>query len=81
MNDFLIVPIVLFLSLQVLKWSKNNKNFKLSLGVILYLCFLYSFLFEFILPNYLIRYTKDYIDVVLYFTSGLVFYRLQKSSS
>jgi hypothetical protein len=79
LNDFLIIPIVLFISLQILKWTKNDKNYKISLSIILYLCFLYSILFEFIFPEYLARYTKDIVDVILYFASGFLFYYLQKT--
>lgn len=78
-NDFLIIPIVLFISLVFLRWSRNDQKFTLSLSIIFYLCFMYSLLFEFIFPEYLARYTKDYIDVVLYFISGFFFYRLQKT--
>ena len=78
-NDFLIIPIILFISLQILKWSKNDKNYKLPLVIILYVCFMYSVLFEFVFPKYLARYTKDFIDVFLYFASGFIFYFLQKS--
>lgn len=80
-NDFLIIPIVLFLSLVVLRWSRNNKNFTLSLPTILYVCFFYSFLFEFIFPKYLTRYTKDFVDVIVYFASGFLFYYLQKQKN
>jgi len=78
-NDFLIIPIILYPSLHVLKWSKKDKNYTLSLPIVLYLCFLYSLLFEFIFPKYLARYTKDFVDVLLYFASGFVFYYLQKT--
>ena len=78
-NDFLIIPIVLYISLQILKWSKRDENYTLSLSIILYTCFLYSILFEFIFPKYLARYTKDFIDVIVYFASGFVFYYLQKT--
>ena len=77
-NDFLITPIVLFISLQILKWTRNDKNYKLPLYIILYVCLLYSILFEFVFPKYLARYTKDFIDVFLYFAGGFVFYILQK---
>ncbi|SDR75455.1 hypothetical protein SAMN05216503_0759 [Polaribacter sp. KT25b] len=80
-NDFLIIPIILFISLQVLKWSKNDTNYTLSIWVILYLCLMYSVLFEFIFPEYLARYTKDFIDIILYFASGLIFYYLQKTKN
>lgn len=79
LNDFLIVPIVLYICLQILKWSKNNANYTLGLPIILYLCFLYSLLFEYIFPKYLARYTKDIVDVILYFASGFLFYYLQKT--
>ncbi|AQS93661.1 hypothetical protein BXQ17_06150 [Polaribacter sp. BM10] len=78
LNDFLIIPIVLYSCLVVLKWSRNDKNFTLSLAIILYLCTLYSVLFEFVFPKYLARYTKDFIDIILYFISGITFYILQK---
>ncbi|MGJ8744788.1 hypothetical protein [Polaribacter sp.] len=79
-NDFLIIPIVLYSCLQILKWSKNNKNYTLGLPIILYLCFVYSLLFEYIFPKYLARYTKDFVDVIVYFASGFVFYYLQKAA-
>jgi hypothetical protein len=77
LNDFLIIPIVLFFSLIFLRWSRNNKSFTISLPIILYLCTMYSVLFEYIFPKYLIRYTSDFIDVLLYFLSGFIFYILQ----
>ena len=77
LNDFLIIPIVLFLSLLVLRFTRSNLNFRLGLPIIIYVCVLYSLLFEFIFPNYLARYTKDYVDVILYFAGGFVFYNLQ----
>ncbi|AUC22334.1 hypothetical protein BTO15_09625 [Polaribacter sejongensis] len=78
-NDFLIIPIVLFICLQILKWSKNDKSYTLSFPIILYVCFMYSLLFEFIFPKYLARYTTDIIDFLLYFASGFIFYYLQKN--
>lgn len=80
-NDFLIIPIVLTICLFVLKKTKNNKNYQLPLALILYLCLMYAILFEFIFPKYLERYTADWIDVTLYFLSGFLFYRLQKSKN
>ncbi|PQJ72006.1 hypothetical protein BTO14_01515 [Polaribacter butkevichii] len=79
LNDFLIIPIILFICLQFLKWSKNNVHYTLNLSIILYLCFLYSLLFEYFFPKYLARYTKDFVDVILYFASGFLFYYLQKT--
>jgi hypothetical protein len=77
-NDFFIIPIILFICLQLLKFTRKQTNLTIPLFYILYLCALYSVIFEFILPNYLARYTKDYIDIMLYFASGILFYTLQK---
>lgn len=81
MNDFLIIPMVLTVCLFVLQWSRSDKSFQISLGVIFYICIVYSALFEFILPKYFTRYTADILDVILYFAGGLVFFVLQKKSS
>ena len=80
LNDFLIIPIVLTTSLYILRWSKNNKNYHISLSIVLYSCILYSFLFEYFLPKFHVRYTSDFIDVILYFASGIIFYILQKNN-
>ena len=77
LNDFLIIPIVLFICSIVLRWTRNDKDFTLSLAIIIYMCFMYSILFEFIFPKYLTRYTSDFVDVLLYFLSGIIFYILQ----
>jgi len=79
-NDFLIVPIVLFLVLIIVRAFKNEKNMLLSIGHIAYICAMYSVIFEFWLPTFHERYTYDLIDVALYFLSGGVFYILQKES-
>jgi hypothetical protein len=78
LNDFLIVPIVLYISLYILKRTRNDSSFFLKIPIVLYVCFLYSIIFEYFLPKYVPRYTKDLIDVMLYFASGAVFYFLQK---
>jgi Ca2+/H+ antiporter len=77
LNDFLIIPIVLFACLIVLRWTRNDKKFTLSLSIIVYVCFIYSILFEFVFPKYLTRYTSDFVDVLLYFASGIIFFTLQ----
>ncbi len=79
-NDFLIVPIILITCLKILRWSKSNSLFTISFMQILYLCVFYSVLFEYFLPKYLVRYTSDVLDIVMYFTGGFVFYVLQKKN-
>ncbi|CAM1335148.1 hypothetical protein [Tenacibaculum aestuariivivum] len=77
-NDFLIIPIVLTLSLYVLRWSRGDKNYQIPLWLILYCSGLYAVIFECFLPNVHTRYTADIIDVFLYFISGYLFFILQK---
>lgn len=80
-NDFLIIPIVLTVLLYVVREAQNNRQKTISLFNILYLCLLYSLLFEFWLPKFHERYTYDIIDVCLYFLSGILFYFLQKEKN
>lgn len=76
-NDFLIVPICLTISLALLRITRNNENYYLKLPLVLYLAGFYSILFEVILPAFKSRYTSDFIDVLLYFISSIVFYTFQ----
>ena len=76
-NDFLIIPIILIPSLFILQWSRGDKNYRISFWIIIYICSLYAAFFEFLIPQYHSRYTADYIDVILYFAGGFVFYYLQ----
>ena len=80
LNDFLIIPIVLTISLSILRWSKDDENYQISIWLILYICSLYAFLYEYILPKFYLRYTADLIDVILYFISGFLFFILQKTT-
>lgn len=80
-NDFLIIPIILTASLIILRWSRNDWSYQISIWIILYLCALYSFIFEYFLPQFHPRYTTDSIDVILYFASGLIFFFLQKDKN
>lgn len=76
-NDFLIIPIILIASLYVLRLSKNNNQYKIPIWITLYLCVIYSIVFEYYLPQFHPRYTGDWIDVILYFASGMIFHFLQ----
>ncbi|CAA0247262.1 conserved membrane hypothetical protein [Tenacibaculum maritimum] len=78
-NDFLITPIVLTSSLYCIRILKNDRKYRLPVLIIVYVCGLYSILFECVLPAFHSRYTTDCIDISLYFVGGWGFYRLQKS--
>ncbi len=77
-NDFLIVPICLTLSLIVLRYTKNNKHYYLKIYHAIYLALIYAVLFEIILPRIYERYTADIIDATLYLFSAIIFYTLQE---
>lgn len=77
-NDFLITPIVLSISLLVIRKIRNDQNYTLSFFVVIYLCSFYAIIFEYFLPQYMSRYTADIVDVFLYFLGGIVFYCTQK---
>jgi hypothetical protein len=77
-NDFLIVPIILYVCLFAFQKIQGKKNMLLSLLNILYVCVMYSVVFEYWLPKFHSRYTGDFVDVGLYFLSGFLFYFLQK---
>ncbi|CAL2075702.1 conserved membrane protein of unknown function [Tenacibaculum sp. 190524A02b] len=79
-NDFLIIPIVLTICLFVIRGIKGEKTYKIPIAFILYVCIMYSIFFEYYLPTFHSRYTRDYVDVTLYFIGGVVFYLLQKYS-
>ncbi len=80
-NDFLIIPIVLYSCLFVIQKFKGNAKIQLSPLNIIYVSALYSLIFEYLLPKFHLRYTADYIDVGLYFLSGMMFYFLQKNKN
>ncbi|MFN0729888.1 hypothetical protein [Polaribacter gochangensis] len=77
-NDFLIIPIVLYISLFVIQRIKGNTKLKLSFRNILYVCAMYSVIFEYWLPKFHPRYTSDLVDVSFYFLGGFVFFYLQE---
>ncbi len=81
LNDFLILPIVLYVTLFTIRKLKGDASIQLSGIHIVYMCFMYALFFEYWLPSFHPRYTSDLVDVVLYFFSGLIFYFLQKEHS
>ena len=80
LNDFLILPIVLYAVLVMIRKLKRDVSLQLSVIHIVYSCTMYALFFEYWLPTFHPRYTSDLIDVLLYFLSGFVFYCLQKDA-
>ncbi|MEC5165328.1 membrane protease YdiL (CAAX protease family) [Flavobacterium sp. PL11] len=78
LNDFLYIPLVLGGTEFIIRNLKKDASFKLPLEFIVFLSCSYSIYFEFYLPKINLRYTADWIDVILYFISGVIFYFFTK---
>ena len=79
-NDFLIIPIVLSVCLFVLRQTKSDSNFRISVAIIMYVVVLYMLFFELIMPKLSVRYTADFFDLLMYSLGGLWFWFLQKKT-
>ena len=78
LNDLLCIPLVLGALTFIIRKLKHDHLFKLPLGFIFILSSYYAVFFEYYLPRTNIRYTSDWIDVVLYFIGGMLFYLFQR---
>ena len=77
-NDLLCLPLLLFTMEFIIKRLKKDKCFKFPIGFVIFLASYYSIYFEYYLPKINIRYTADWIDVVLYFIGGVAYYIFEK---
>ncbi len=80
-NDLLCIPLVLGALTYSIRWLKKDDKFQFSLGFVIVLSSYYAVYFEYYLPKNNSRYTSDWIDVLLYFVGGLLFYLFQKTSN
>lgn len=78
LNDLLCIPLVLGALIFIIRKIKHDPKFKLPLGFIFILSSYYAVYFEYYLPKINSRYTSDWIDVVLYFLGGILFYFFQR---
>jgi len=78
LNDFLVIPMVAFLSLYIVWFLKKDRSIRLNVFTILSLSGLFSVFFEYYLPQQSHRYTGDIWDVACYFMGGAIFFFLQK---
>lgn len=79
-NDFLIIPIVLFICLLVLRWLRNDKYFIIPIFSIIYISVFFTVFFELIMPKLSERYTTDIFDSIMYGLGSFWFWFLQKKS-
>ena len=80
LNDFLCMPIVLIICLKAVHYIKRDTSIKLSLPLILTITSLYALYFELALPEFTVRYTADFVDVIIYFSGAILYYFLQEIS-
>ncbi|MDR6967227.1 hypothetical protein J2X31_001234 [Flavobacterium arsenatis] len=77
-NDFLCLPIVLHITLVVIRYIKKDTSILLNWYHIISIAFLFTVYFEWYLPKNNSRYTADWVDVLLYFLGGFLFFVLQR---
>ena len=81
MNDFLCMPIVLFICRSVVRKLRSNGALQLPFPLTLLLTMYFVVYFEYYLPQVNVRYTADIWDVVLYFSGSVFFYMMEKRLS
>ncbi|WP_324721492.1 hypothetical protein [Salinimicrobium sp. HB62] len=81
LNDLLYLPIVLSICYFVIRCFSKNKQVNISLFSAFSLATLYSVYFEYYLPEVKVRYTSDFIDVLLYFAGAFIFWLVQRLES
>ena len=79
-NDLLCMPLVLGLLSFTIRYLKNDSSFHFSIFFIIGLALYYSLYFEYYLPEVNSRYTSDWIDILLYFLGGVLFYAYHRTS-
>lgn len=77
-NDFLCMPIVLYLCRFTVRTIRSSSKLQLPLPLIFLLTVAYSLFFEYYQPIVDSRYTQDLLDVVLYFSGSLFFYLVEE---
>lgn len=78
LNDLLCMPLVLSLSLVIIRILKKDDKLYVPLVVVVIVTLYYAFHFEWLIPKFNARYTADAIDVALYSFGAFLFYRFQK---
>lgn len=79
--DFLCIPLVLYFTKIVLDFLFRTKKVEMNVIKIFVAVIYFSVIFEWILPKYSRKFTSDWIDVLMYFLGGILFYCLKKAAS
>ncbi|WP_344926176.1 hypothetical protein [Aquimarina addita] len=78
-NDFLCIPIVLWVCLKIIRYLKGNSSLQIPLALQVTVTIIFCLYFEYYLPINNNRYTSDFYDVILYF-SGMFFFYFMEST-
>lgn len=78
LNDFLCIPIVLTLTLCMLRYLKQDYNIQLSIGLVFGEAIFYSIFFELVLPFVSLKYTADPIDILMYFLGACFYWMIMR---
>lgn len=77
LNDFLLLPMVLKICQSLLRYVKSHQYLKLPYTFCFFIALTYSIFFEIMVPEYSIRYTADFWDVIAYFLGLLFFFLIE----
>lgn len=80
LNDILIMPLMLKFITILLK-RLYGADFRLTNFHLLIIWIYFSFLFEFIFPLYLDRYTADFFDIIAYLVGVLIFKLIEQNGT
>jgi len=78
-TDLLLMPIILTLCLVGVRLIKRLPHFKLNLVMIFGMTTFYALFFEVYAPTISLNQTGDWLDVVMYFIGGVVFWFWQNN--
>jgi hypothetical protein len=73
-NDFFAIPVIANLALWFQRVMYKTNYYVLAPWHVIFIVVYVSVVFEGILPRFSIRYTADWMDVLLYVIGGLFFY-------
>ena len=73
LNDFLCMPIVLYICRFAVRTLKSNRRLQIPIGLVFLITIGYAVYFEYYLPQFSPRYTGDIIDVFVYFGGAFFF--------
>lgn len=77
LTDLICIPIVLMICLAMVRSIKRDSLIEIKPWLIALICIEYALIFEWFLPQKSSIYTADWIDVVMYFSGGIIFFFVQ----